>query len=122
MKGFQHIDPPEEESRHSPSIIIQVLILDYLASYQVTIPNCVFTTAQKFIQEVLIPTLQQYHTQNRHVTRFHELKDPDNIAKMELYSGTTPRNAQAVVVPTGVTDLYTFVGNAGFRALRGKAT
>jgi hypothetical protein len=40
---------------------------------------------------------------------------------MQLYSGTTTKNTQAVVTPLGVTDLYTFINNAGFKAPRGRA-
>lgn len=40
---------------------------------------------------------------------------------MQLYSGTTTKNTQAVVTPLGVTDLYIFINNAGFRAPRGRA-
>jgi hypothetical protein len=40
---------------------------------------------------------------------------------MQLYSNTTTKNAQAVVTPLSITDLYTFIDNAGFKALRGRA-
>jgi hypothetical protein len=120
-KGFQHLDPIEEESRCILSIVSYLLMLDHLASYAHSLPNCAFTTAQRFIQEVLVPTLQHYHTQNRYVTRFDELRDPENIAKMEIYSGTSTKNTQPVVISPGATDFFSFIDNAGFKAPRGKA-
>jgi hypothetical protein len=40
---------------------------------------------------------------------------------MQLYNSTITKNAQAVITPLGITDLYTFINNAGFRAPRGRA-
>jgi hypothetical protein len=86
-----------------------VLILNDLASYKIALQNCVLTTATDFIKEILVPTLQNYRTNNQRSTRYDELQAPDNIDQMELYSGTTRATLQPVLIPPGVTDFYTLI-------------
>jgi hypothetical protein len=40
---------------------------------------------------------------------------------MQLYSDITTKNAQVIINPLSITDLYTFINNTGFKAPRGRA-
>jgi hypothetical protein len=122
LRGFRHFDPPEEQSRHYTLLLYDISANPWLlATYRIALPNCVFSTTPNFIKDILVPTLQNYRTNNQRSTRYDELQDPDNIDQMEVYSGTSRTTLQPVVVSTSVSNFYTFIDNAGFPKPKGKA-